>query len=114
MHVASVPVLSGAAIALGGLWLLWHGWVLAVGSGELAAGVASLGAGTLLALLGLLMFAGPLLVPVLYRIYGAQAFTSRGGACPVVQKCARCGEFSFRGRGQCKACGSPLVWEAQA
>jgi hypothetical protein len=114
MRVAWVPVVLGAGLTLGGLWFLWQGWVQVVSGGVTASGVASLGAGTLLALLGSVMFIAPLLVPVLYRIYGERAFTSRGGACPVVARCARCGEFNFRGRPQCKGCTAPLVWEAQS
>jgi hypothetical protein len=103
--------LLGLAALAGGAWLASLGWAQ-VGAGSLdPAALTQLAAGVLLALLGALVFAVPLLVPVLFRIYGPEAFTSRGGACPVVQKCPRCGEFNFRGRAQCKACGDALVWQ---
>lgn len=114
MRFPWATTLLGLAALLGGAWLAAQGWA-AVGADSLdAAGLTQLGAGVLLALLGALVLGVPLLVPVLYRIYGAEAFTSRGGACPVVLKCARCGEFNFRGRAQCKGCGDALAWHAQA
>jgi hypothetical protein len=113
MRIAWVPVLAGAAMAAGGVGLSWLGWSQVAGGDLTAPGLASLAAGVLLTLLGVLMLAIPLTVPVLYKLYGPEAFTTRGGSCPVVAKCARCGEFNFRSRPACKHCASPLVWDAK-
>jgi hypothetical protein len=111
MRVPWVPLLLGAGLTVAGAWFLTRGWAAMAAGEPNAEGIASLGAGVLLALLGLLMVAVPLLVPVLYRLYGDAAFTTRAAACPVVAKCGRCGEFNFRGRAQCKGCGQGLVWQ---
>lgn len=110
MRVPWATPLLGLAAFLGGAWLAQQGWA-SLGPVPDPAGTTQLAAGVLLALLGALAFSVPLLVPVLYRIYGPEAFTSRGGACPVVQKCPRCGAFNFRGRAECKQCGDALVWK---
>lgn len=108
--LAWTPIVLGSILAAAGLFLLAQAWTAisnvrdVPGPGTLVA----IAAGAVLALLGLLMVAVPLLAPVLHRIYGDQAFTSRGTACPVVSKCARCGEFNFRGRPSCKECGTAL------
>lgn len=112
MRVAWPPLLLGLGLLGLGVWFLGRGWGEVVGGTIGASGVASLGAGALLAVLGSIMAVAPLLAPLLYRIYGEQAFTSRGGACPVVMKCARCGEFNFRGRPVCKGCAAHLTWDA--
>lgn len=113
MRVPWMPLL-GLALTAAGLWFADRGWA-ALGAGVPdAAAISSLAAGVLLLLLGLLMVAVPLLVPVLYRLYGEAAFTTRGATCPVVLKCQRCGEFNFRGRAQCKQCASALVWDTTA
>jgi ribosomal protein L37E len=104
-----MPLLLGLACTGLGLWFLADGWAAASAGGDPAAAAPSFAAGALLLVLGPVMAIAPLLAPALYRIYGAEAFASRGGACPVVAKCARCGEFTFRGKEACKACGAPLV-----
>lgn len=114
MRIAWTPVLLGAGATLGGLALGWQGWRGMASGVPDASSVAGLGAGVLLTLLGLLLLVVPLLVPLLYRVYGEAAFTTRGGACPVVAKCARCGEFNFRGRPSCKGCAAALVWATAA
>lgn len=114
MRVPWSPVLLGLGLAAAGAWFASRGWAgLGAGAPD-AAAVSSLAAGVLLLLLGVLMAAVPLLVPVLHRLYGDAAFTTRASTCPVVLKCQRCGEFNFRGRAACKGCAATLVWEAQA
>ena len=113
MRVPWVSLAFGAACTAGGLWLAARGWSSLGGTEPTAAGLASLGAGVLLALLGALLLLVPLVVPLLYRLHGDAAFTTRASACPVVAKCGRCGTFNFRGRAACKDCGVGLVWQAQ-
>lgn len=108
MRIAWAPVVLGVACAAGGLWLMVEGWGQVVSGVPGAAGMVWLGAGVLLTLLGMLMVVVPLLVPILFRLYGDDAFTSRG-VCPVVSRCPRCSDFNFRGRPDCKACGTSLA-----
>ncbi|MCA1814262.1 MAG: hypothetical protein LC624_10000 [Halobacteriales archaeon] len=110
MRIPWSTTLLGLAAFLGGAWLANLGWAAFEASSTDAAALTQLAAGVLLALLGALVLCVPLLVPLLYRIYGEAAFTSRGGACPVVQRCPRCAAFNFRGRVRCKGCGDALVW----
>jgi hypothetical protein len=114
MRVAWKPALAGLLALGAGAWLAARGWAQLMDEGPASSGLAPLTAGVLLALLGALLVAVPLAVPVLYRLYGEAAFTSRGAACPVVARCARCGTFNFRGRAACKDCGTALVWQATA
>lgn len=107
MRIAWKPVGLGALFLAAGLALLAWGWARALAAPAPGA-FAVLGAGVLLALLGSLMVVVPLLVPMLHRIYGPYAFAATGGACPVVRKCLRCGEYTLRGSAACKHCGAPL------
>jgi hypothetical protein len=106
--LAWTPILLGSVLVLVGLVLVQRGWAHVASASPEPSALGLVGAGMLLALVGVLMVAVPLLVPLLYRIYGDQAFTSRGTACPVVSRCPRCSEFNFRGRPSCKQCGTVL------
>lgn len=108
-----LPLGVGSACMLAGGWLVVQGWRAAVTQGISASAAGSLGLGAALGVFGLLTVLGPHLAPLLYRLYGDEAFASRGLACPVVSKCQRCGEFNFRGKPACKACGMTLVWGAK-